>query len=241
MLPTDRIARTAGLLYLVVVITGLFGLMYVPSQITVRGDAVATLDNILRSESLFRLGIASMLINQIAFLLLPLVLYRLLRSVGQNAAVLMVALAVTSVPITLVALAHRLDALSLLGGSDYVAALSIAERNALVMTALKAYGNGILVTTVLWGLWLLPFGYLVFRSGFLPRLLGALLIVGGIGLTADVFGTVLSREFAHTSLSTILASSSSVGEIGICLWLLIVGVRGRAAVAEPSTLHHGTT
>lgn len=236
---TDRIARTAGLLYLVVVLTGILSLMYVPSQINVRGDAIATIDNIVRSESLLRLGIASMLVNQVAFLILPLVLYQLLWQTGRNAAVLMVALAVASVPITLAALAHRLDALALLAVPDYVAALSVAERNALVMTALKSYGNGILVTTTFWGLWLLPFGYLVFRSGFLPRVLGVLLMVGGVGLTVDVFGTVLSRDFTNTSSSAFLASSSSLGEMGTCLWLLIFGARGRTAVGDSSPLHHG--
>ena len=106
-------ARLAGLLYLVVVATGIFSLGYVPSQINVVQDWPATISNILATESLFRLGIVAFLLKQVAFLLLPLALYRVLGDTNRAAAVAMVAFAVTSVPLALVALGHKLDALSL--------------------------------------------------------------------------------------------------------------------------------
>ncbi|HJW45565.1 MAG TPA: DUF4386 domain-containing protein, partial [Lysobacter sp.] len=116
---SKRIARTAGLLYLIVVVTGVFSLLYVPSQITVQGDASATVRNIVASESLFRLGIVAGLVCYTAFLLLPLALYRLLAPFGKSAAVLMVAFAVVSIPISFVNLLNKLDILSLLSGADY--------------------------------------------------------------------------------------------------------------------------
>jgi len=108
----NKIARTAGLLYLIVVVTGIFSLLHVPSQLIVPGDALATANNIAASEPLFRLGIASLMINQTAFLLLPFVLYQLLQQVNRNVAVLMVVCAVVSVPISMLSIANRLDVLS---------------------------------------------------------------------------------------------------------------------------------
>lgn len=227
----DKIARTAGLLYLIVVLTGIFSLVYVPSQITVRGDAFATVNSIVASESLFRLGIVGLMINQVAFLLLPLVLYQLLRQVNQELAVLMVAFAVVSVPITLASTANRLDVLSLLSGAGHLRTFPTDQLHAKVMLSLNAYGNGILVATMFWGLWLLPFGYLVFKSGFLPRILGVLLMIGCFGILLDVSGRMLFPGYAEAAISSYLEMSSSFGEIGICLWLLIFAARKRAAPA----------
>ncbi len=219
----SKISRLAGALYLVVVMTGLFSLMYVPSQITVSGDSHATINNIVAHSSLFRAGIAAFLIKQVAFLLLPLVLFRLLRPVHQSIAALMVALAVVSVPIALVSLVNRLDALDILIGS-YSQAHTPAQLQAQALLSLNAYGNGLLVTTLFWGLWLLPFGYLVIRSGFLPKILGAFLVLGGLGYVAQVFWQIL---VPNLSFPDFLLFPAAVGEIGICLWLLVAGVRKR--------------
>ena len=219
----SKISKLAGALYLVVVVTGIFSLMYVPSQITVSGDTHATMDNIVAHDSLFRAGIAAFLLKQVAFLLLPLVLFKLLRPVNHNIAVLMVALAVVSVPIALVSLVNRLDALDILNGY-FGQALAPAELQSQAMLSLNAYGNGLLVTTLFWGLWLLPFGYLVIRSGLLPKILGVFLVLGGIGYVAQVFWQIL---VPNTSFPDIVLLPAAVGEIGICLWLLVVGVRKR--------------
>ncbi|ROH91866.1 DUF4386 domain-containing protein [Stagnimonas aquatica] len=221
MSDANATSRLAGALYLVVVLTGLFSLMYVPSKIGASGDLQDTVRDILGAEPLFRAGIAAFLLKQIAFLLLPLALYRLLRPVSHSAAVLMVALAVVSVPIALVSLAHRLDALDILTGS-YGPALAADALQAQAILALGAYRHGLLVTTLFWGLWLLPFGYLVIRSGFLPKLLGVFLILGGLAYVTQVFGQILLPD---RSLPGWVMLPAAVGEIGICLWLLLVGVR----------------
>lgn len=218
-----KISRAAGALYLVVVVTGLFSLLYVPSQINVSGDAYATADNIITHSSLFRAGVAAFLLKQVAFLLLPLVLFKLLRSVNQDIAVLMVALAIISVPIALISLVSRLNALDILSG-DLGMALAPDQLKSQAMLSLNAYGNGLLVTTLFWGLWLLPFGYLVMRSGFLPKILGFLLVLGGLGYVAQVFGQVLLPDKGFPDSVLLLAAA---GEIGTCLWLLVMGVHRR--------------
>jgi Domain of unknown function (DUF4386) len=222
----NKIARTAGALYLLVVVTGIFSLLYVPSQIFVRGNALATATNILASESLFRLGIAIGLISSAAFLLLPFALYRLLEGVDRNVAVLMVVLAVVSVPIAFVSQAHYLDALTLLSGADYLRAFSTDQLHAMVSLSLKAAGNETIVSELFWGLWLLPFGYLVFKSGFLPRFLGILLMIGCFGYLTEAFGRILfPADYAASGISSLIIIPSALGEVGTCLWLLIKGVR----------------
>ena len=170
----NKTSGLAGLIYLIFVITGIFSLAYAPSQLTVPGNPQATLANIVGSESLFRWYVAVFLIKEVVFLPLLLVLYRLLRSVDTNAAWLMVALAAVSVPIALVSIVNQLNALSLLTDPYYASTFTAEHLQATAALSLDAYRNGLLVTKMFWGLWLLPFGYLVLRSGFLPKTLGIL-------------------------------------------------------------------
>ena len=225
MTTIDKTARTAGLLYLIVVVTGIFSLAYVPSQITVQGDASATVSNIVASEPLFRLGIVAGFICYVAFLLLPFVLYKLLSPFGKNAAVLMVAFAVVSVPISFINLLNKLDILSLLSGANHLQAFTAEQIHTQVMLSLDSYSNGLLVSEIFWGLWLLPFGYLVFKSGFLPKILGILLIAGCFGYLTDFFASVLFSGYADTTLANFATKPAALGEIGTCLWLLVMGAR----------------
>jgi hypothetical protein len=218
----DKTARVAGLLYLVTVVTGAFSLLYVPSQINAHGDAAAAVHNIMASETLFRLGIAMGSIGYVAFLVLPFVLYKLLGPVDKSMGVLMVAFAVVSTPIDFVAIANQLDILSLLSGDKYKQFFTPDQLQARVLLLLDAYHNKGLVSEIFWGLWLLPFGYLVFKSGFLPRILGVLLMMGCFGYLIGVFGKML---FPPYTLPGFVMLPASFGEIGTCLWLLIMGAR----------------
>lgn len=225
MQSNKRTARIAGVLYLIVVLTGIFSLGYVPSQLHAAGDAAATVGNLVAHEPLFRAGIAAGMVCYVAFLLLPLVLYRLLSPYGKVAAVLMVAFAVASVPISLVATGHKLDALSLLGGADYLQVFTQEQLQAQVMLSLEAYRNCLNVAEIFWGLWLFPFGYLVYKSGILPRLLGILLMLGCVGYLIEIFGGLLFVGYAESTLAKVAGIPASAGEIGICLWLLVMGAR----------------
>lgn len=228
MAPDNRTARMAGLLYLIMTVTGMFSLAYVPSHIDTHGNALATANHIEASLPLFRWGALSELIMAATFLMLPFVLYRLLHQVNRNLAALMVVLVAVSIPISFVNVIDKLDILSLLGGTDLSQAFTRDQLNAQVMMHIVDYRNGVLVSQIFWGLWLLPFGYLVFTSGFLPRILGALLILGGFSYLIDFCGTLFFPGYGDTTLAGLIMLPPSLGEIGTCLWLLIVGTRDRA-------------
>lgn len=222
---TRRQARTAGALYVLNVITGLFGLAWVPSQVGGHGDAALTMQRIAAHEGLFRAGIAAELVCYLAFLLLPLALYRLLGATQRTAAVLMVALAAASVPLSLAALAHRLDVLTLLGHAAWLKDITATELPTQVMQQLAAYGNVQRLAQVFWGLWLIPFGWLAIRSGQLPRVLGILLVLGGLSYVLDFTGQLLVTGYDDTVLASYVTLPAALGEIGTSLWLVVMGAR----------------
>lgn len=219
------LARAVGLIYLIVVATGVVSLVVVPSRLIVSSDAVRTVENITASQGLFRLGIAAGLICNIAFLILPLAIYKLLSPVDRNLAVLMVIPAVVSVPISLCGWVNMLDVLTLLSGRTDLVGGSAGQLNTEVIRSLARHENGVLIAEIFWGLWLLPLGLLVLRSGVFPKLLGVFLVAGCVGYLIDVFGTTLVPGYTSSVLARIATKPASIGEIGICLWLLIMGMR----------------
>jgi len=214
------LARLAGALYAVNILAGLFSLMYVPTHVIVHGDPAATLSRLVAGESLFRAGIAANVIAHVAFLLLPLALYALLSPVNGKAAVVMVALAVACIPIDFVAIANQLDVLSLLRHAAVNPAAAPAQTQAAVWSLLGAYDNKLLVAEVFWGLWLLPFGYLVFKSGFLPSILGICLMLGCFSYLIDFFQRLLAPQI---NLPGYVMLPAALGEMGIALWMLVMG------------------
>ena len=220
-------ARIAGALYLVVVLTGMFALLYVPAQLIVWTDATATFNNIVASETLFRLGIYAGVLCYTAFLLLPLVLYKLLQHVDKTHAVAMVALALTSVPISLFNLTHKFAVLTLINKPSFFTGADLHKH---VLLQLEYYNNGIDVAAVFWGLWLFPFGYLVFKSGMLPKVLGILLMAGCFGYLINFTGSFLFPGYNDLGISGYVSLPSGLGEIGTCLWLLIAGVKTKPAL-----------
>lgn len=201
--------------------------MYVPSKLIVWENPALTFQNISSSSQLFRLGIASSMLCYIAFLLLPLVLYQLLKDVNKNYAKLMVIFALISVPISFFNLENKLSVLTVVEGAEYVKSFDKKFLEALVMQFLDNYDSGILIVQVFWGLWLLPFGYLVYQSGFLPKILGIFLMLGCLGYLINVFGRISIPDFSTYAVSKLITIPASIGEIGTCLWLLIIGVRNK--------------
>lgn len=225
-----RTARLAGLLYLVVVVTGIFGVAYVPSQTIVYGDAVATVEKTARSEGLLRLGILSSLVCETAFIFLAITLKRLLKPVGEAAASLMLTLVVVAVPIAFLNEVNRVAALLLSSRADFLAVLLPDQRSALAMLFVHLYDHGGFIAGILWGLWLLPFGYLAFRSGFIPRVFGVLLMAAGTAILLESV-TFLVAPALHPVVSDVTALPSAVGEIAAMLWLLLKGARSDPASA----------
>ncbi|KQC30415.1 DUF4386 domain-containing protein [Flagellimonas eckloniae] len=223
--PNKKTAHLAGLLYFLVVLTGIFSLLYVPSRLIVSNDPVSTIGNIQSFELLFRSGILAGLLCYIFFLLLPLVLYKLFESINKNFALVMVVLAIVSVPISFVNMIHKFDVLALLNGAEHLAAFTPEQIQSQVMLSLKSYSYGNLVAQAFWGLWLFPFGYLVFKSGFLPKFLGLFLMIGSCGYFLDFAGRVAFSNYGDLWVSDYITIPASIGEIGTCLWLLIMGIR----------------
>ncbi|WP_444920323.1 DUF4386 domain-containing protein [Microbulbifer sp. CnH-101-G] len=218
-------ARLSGLVYLLAVLTGMFALMYAPSQIPIVWEsAPATVSNILKQEFFYRLGILSEILCYIFFLILPIILYRLLKTVNRNIALIMAVLAISSVPFSLFNVINKIDALTLLSGAQYLNAFVQEQIYAQVLLLLKSYSNGIQVIQILWGLWLFPFGYLVYKSNLLPKVFGLLLMAGCFGYLIKFFGILL---FPETEIPGFVRIPASLGEIGTCLWLLLMGVRAQ--------------
>ena len=222
---TKKTARLAGLIYLIVVITGIVSLAYIPSKLIVWDNAALTMENIKTNELLFRLSILSGLICYMAFLILPFVLYRLLKSIHTTYARLMVILAIISVPISLVNLLHKLDVLSLISDANYLNVFTDSQLASQVMLSLNQYDNGILIVQIFWGLWLFPFGYLVYKSDILPKILGIFLIIGCFSYLINFIGFFLFPNYAELGISSYVRLPATIGEIGICLWLLVIGTK----------------
>lgn len=222
MLSGIKLARASGFIYLLLILTGIFGIVYVPSTLIAWDNPALTAENIMASEFMFRLGVVSEIFCFVCFIILPLFLFELFKSVNSKAALLMVVLALLSVPIFFVNVINHVNVLLLLSGAEYLKAIPTDYIHAQVMYLLASFNNGNIVSNVLWGAWLLPFGYLVFKSGFLPKILGVFLMLGCLSYLAEFVGRLL---FSMKDIPWYISMPSSVGEFGICLWLLIFGVK----------------
>jgi hypothetical protein len=214
----NNTARIAGFLYLLLVPLGFFGGMYIPS-ITVPGNAVTTVNNIIANESLFRLSILCALATPIVTVLVALFLYKLLKPINRNHAVLMVIFTLAAAPIAMLTELNHFAVLLLLNGADYLKVFSVEQLHSLVMFFLNLNHYGVFITQIFWGLWLLPLGYLVFKSGFLPRILGVMLIIAGFGYVID--SIIL---FLLPDLNITISQFTFIGELLFLLWLLFKGV-----------------
>ena len=213
-----KTARLAGLLYLLLVITGVYGIMYIPSQIFVAGDSVSTAKNMISNELLFRTGILNDIISNIIFLFLVLVLYRLFKQVNENQAKLMVALVIVQIPFAFIMEAFNITSLMILKG-EILKTFELSQKQDFAMLFLKINDYGTLPLEMFWGLWLLPFGLLVYKSGFIPRIFGILLVVAGIAYMIDSTIALLFPSYSvYVKQPTLLLVA--IGEISITLWLI---------------------
>lgn len=232
MTSNKKTARLGGLLYLVVVLTGIFSLMYVPSKLIVDDNATLTYQNIVSSDSLFRLWIVCGLLCYTFFLFLPLVLYKLLKPVDENYAKLMVLLAVISVPIFFLNAQNLFNVLSLVSSTNNYLGFSVEQIQSQVILYLTQYDNGLRIVHIFSGLWLFPFGYLVYKSGILPKLLGVLLMLGCFGYLINFLGHSLVPNYSKIGIASFVQLPASLGEIGACLWLLVMGAKNSKPISK---------
>ncbi|MBY0421119.1 MAG: DUF4386 domain-containing protein [Parvularculaceae bacterium] len=216
---TRRQGRIAGVVYLGVVITGIFTLAYAPGQFTIPGDAAATARAVHENRALVLGAAASGVAMSAFYLALPVVLARFLSSYGRLAARLMVGFVAVSTPFMLIALFQywRLAGLSAAGAPD-------APSVSALLSEYKTYER---LASIFWGLWLAPLGYLVLKSGAIPRILGVLLLCGCVGYVAGYFGPMVYAGYRDIPFMSYFSKLGSIGEIGTCLWLLVMGARGR--------------
>lgn len=223
MTSRNKTARVAGILYLILIIGGIISLAYIPSQLLAPENASKTFKNITNNEFLFRLGIVSGIVTFLIYILLPLVLHKLLHQVNKVYANLMVIFALISVPIFFINILNKFSVLTLINKPEYLDKLGEVQLQTQVMFHIDSYNNGLEISQIFWGLWLFPFGYLVYKSGFLPKVLGILLMIGCFGYLITFFGGFLYTDFDKTIIYEIVGYPAPLGEIGICLWLLIMG------------------
>jgi hypothetical protein len=215
----QKIARVAAFVFLIIFIQGMSTELFMRPGMIVPGDAAATVKNIAGSEALFRLSLVSDLIRQMFLLLLPLVLYKLLKPINKNVASFMVIFALVSVPISMLNELNHFAVLLLSSGAGYLTAFKADQLNALVMFFLELRKYGTFIPQV-FSIWVLLLGYLVFKSGFLPRILGILLMLGGLCYSVQA---VLFFLFPNFDLM-IFGLFAFIGEALFYLWLLVKGI-----------------
>lgn len=228
-----RIARLAGVFYLLLIVLGAFAELVVRAEVVVPGDATATARNVVAAETVFRLGILSDIVAQLSFLLLALTLYVLLETVDRRYASLMVVFVVASVPITILNLLNQFAALYVLTDADYLTSFDPAQVNELSLLFLDLHSYGYSLNEVFFGLWLLPLGYLVYESEYFPAVLGLLLVLGTFGHLIELVHVFVLPDLAVITYPGLAVAA--VAEFGFAAYLLIRGVRPSAAIAPSDT------
>ena len=214
----NHMARLAGFLYLSLIPLGYFGMMYVSSILNVPDNIVATINNIVASESLYRLSVASALMMNIVSILLALALYKLLMPVNKDVATLMVVLLL---PGAIIAMLNEVNHFAALVFSleSTTSPFSIEQAQYFVNLFLDMYEFGAYIASIFWGLWLLPLGYLIINSNFIPKILGVLLYLAGVAYVADSFMLFIAPQVGLSLVDYLF-----IGELTITFWLVIKGV-----------------
>jgi hypothetical protein len=228
-----RLARIAGLLYLVVGILGGFAFAAVYSTMYVAGDAAATASNLVANAGLVRIGVAADLIQVTFWVFLSLTLYSLLRHVNAYAARAMVVLVVIGASLSFLNILFEFQGMRVATDPTYTAALGTAGSNALAMVMLDLQHYGYYIAGIFFGLWLVPLGYLAFKSGMLPKVLGVVLVVGGIGYLFDTLAAFVAPELTAT-IHPVAALLGIVAEVSLLAYLLVKGVRSPVPTKRPS-------
>lgn len=221
---TKRVARLAGAVYVSLGIATAFGFYHAP---LVQGDLNAIAHMLTKSDLRFRIGVVADVLSTALSVPLALLLYQLLKPVHKMQAVLMALLLVVAMPISFVVALNYVAAQWLLSGAPVVAALASTQREALGMLFLRLHTHGVLAVEIFWGLWLLPFGLLVKKSRFLPRVLGTLLVIAGFAYVAHSVISLLLGGQRIILYERVTMLARAAGEFPTMLWLLIKGADAR--------------
>ena len=221
-----QVARIAGVLYLTIIISGIFAEFFVRQSLVVSGDAATTVENITASAGLFRMGIAGDLIMIMSDVALALIFYILLKPVSNTLALLAAFFRLAQATTLGINLLNLFFVLQLLSGADYLTALDPEQMQALVLLFLNAHSTGYAIGLVFFGFSILILGYLIFRSGYIPRILGILLVLASFGYLVDSFAYVLLPHYADYAaiFTMVVFTPAFIAELSLALWLLLKGV-----------------
>jgi hypothetical protein len=217
-----KTARMAGFFYLMFILTSIFADMLGHFAF---GNATTIVNSMITHEWLFRIGLITGLFSAILFLLAAWALYALLKPVNKNLALLFLLLNLVGVAIQCFSMLNLFAAVLLLSGADYLKVLPVNQLQAQAVLFINLYKNGFIIAQIFYGTWLFPLGYLVFKSGFLPRILGLLLIVDGFAVLIWFFQFFLLPGYPVISYPCWVVSF--IAEFGLTLWLLIKGAKNQ--------------
>jgi hypothetical protein len=222
-----KTARVAGVLYLIIIAAGIWAFFVVRSNLIVPGDATATANNVMASEGLFRASIAADLVMIMSDVALALAFYVLLKPVSRSLSLLAAFFRLAQAANLGINVLNLFFGLQLLKGASDVIALSADQLHDLALFFFSAHGVGYTISLVFFGFSILILGYLIFRSGYLPKILGILLIIASLGYLVDGFANVLLINYADYAdiLGTVVFGPALIAELVLALWLLIKGVK----------------
>lgn len=231
-------ARLAGVLYLIAIIAASFAEFFVRGRLVAGGDAAGTATNILAHESLYRLGAAAVLIYLVCDTAVALIFYELFKPVSRSLSLLAAFFRLMEVAILGGNLLNQLAPLVLLKGATFLTVFKSDQLQALALVSLNLYAQVFFVAMVFFGFHCFLIGYLICRSAFLPRFVGLLMAITGLGYVAHSFALVLSPALA-AHLFPYLMALGLPGELSLVLWLLVLGVnpqrwREQASAAQSS-------
>jgi hypothetical protein len=215
-------ARVAGAVFLILLVCGPFSIVYVPSQLIVPGDATATANNIMASESLFRAGIIGEAIIFLSEIVMVVVLYVLLKPASKTLSLIAAFARLTMAIIQGINMLSSVAVLLLLSGAGYLTAFEPVQLHALVLLFVNSHEFGVIIWQMVFGLHCLVLGYLIFKSGYFPRSLGIMMIIASIGYLTDSFGNLFSSHYKE--MFGWIVTMTVYGEFPFFLWLLFKGV-----------------
>lgn len=216
-------ARICGVLYLYIIVAGIFAELFVRSRLVVPADATATATNIMANESLFRIGFSGELLHLAFDVAVAVILYALLRPVDRYIAMLAALMRLAAdIILAVVSLSH-FAALRLFADADYLKTFPADQLHTTALLALKLHDDGYAICLLFFGFACLSLGYLVFRSRFLPRTIGALMALAGVCYLINSFSHFLAPQFA-TTLFPALFVPIFIAELSLTLWLIVKGV-----------------
>lgn len=216
-------ARIGGILYLIIIVAGIFTELFIRNKLVISGDAIATTNNIMASQLLWRFGIACDLIMHVCDIPLMLIFYLLLKPVNKNLALLAVLFNLVQTTVMVAFKLNLFQTLFLLESSDYLKVFEPHQLDALAYISIRSDGYGFGIGLIFFGFECLVVGYLIFKAEYLPKTIGVLMQIAGLCYLINSFALILVPAFADIIFPVILIPSF-IGELSLCLWLLLKGV-----------------